>query len=897
MQTVKKLLFWTLFILFAGTGLTLLAEKASSIHHIQQHRQESAAYQAGIQRSLQSEIDHIVADNSKLAAQLTADPESFFHPEKSALLQDVRFEPPLISISLSRNFKIFHVIPQESNEAIANMDYLLYPENMRSIRRAFLSGETVISEPYALQQTSRTGMIVRSPLSLPDGQSGMVSTAVDIPGLLLKAGHHQDRFQLLIELRHPQYSNQMVKGDRETYSQLPTGVIVSLPEEAVWEIRSLPLSSEHQSYKLRQDLIRLGGAGLTTLLLLFCLKRQGLLSNLLSPKHKKITLRLSLLLLTVTPILLLTLLFELLYYSSVQQVGRQQLRQQGETLLQRTDTQIRTVLSTPRQAAFNSELFNQGVLGIDKPEDMLGFFATQLRIQPHLSFLAMASTEGDFYAVSRPPNGTDRTLRMQWATRKTGREMQIHWVNDNNRPSNNFIRGNPYYDPRDRLWYQQAQKNLSMQWYPPHLYLTQDSKQQYAGLGIGISAPLFDHNNIFIGIISADIALSQLEDLLASHDDSNRQSILVLSEADGTLLATSERDRLYQLNDGQMQRLTMANSENPVIRAMADNVAPGNSPLIRVDSRPYLLLWQNITLPDGPELRLSIAIPASGQDTLTGMIWRDALYAGWLVLLFSSLVVIFVTHWISQPLQSLERWAAKLRRGQWSIPLPKKSPIRELASLTHSLDSMACQLKAHTAELEHQVNLRTEELSRANLLLEQQSITDGLTGLANRRYLDQQSALLWQQAQRYGNSFALLMIDIDWFKNYNDHYGHLQGDDALRRVARVLEGYARRPGDLAARYGGEEFVLLLSDTPADVAAKIADNVLAAISAEQIEHIRSPLGHVTISIGLAACSKVVPGMQFERLLQCADNALYRAKQKGRNRVDTSCTDTPEFCPET
>lgn len=896
---MKKLLFWTFFILFAGTGLTLLAERVSSIYHGQQHRQESIAYQTRIQHGLQSQIDRIVADNNTLATQLAAQPESFNNPADSRLLQELRLEAPLISISLSRNFKIFHVIPQEDNEAIANMDYLLYPENMRSIRRAFLSGETAISEPYALQQTSRPGMTIRNPVLLPDGQSGMVSTAVDISSLLQKAGHQPDRFQLLIELRHPHYnSDPMVQGEREIYKQLPAGVTVSLPEEAVWEIRSLSLTSEHQNFRLRQDLIRLGGASLTTLLLLFCLRRQGLLSNLLSSKHKKITLRLALLLLTVIPIVVLTLLFELLYYSSVQQVSRQQLHQHGEALLQRTSSQIRAILNTPRQAVFNSELFHQGVLKTDKPEDILVFFATQLRIQPYLSFLAVADTDGDFHAASRPPNGTDRTLRMQWATRETGREMRIHWVNDNNRPSKNFTRGNPHYDPRDSVWYQQAQKNLSMQWYPPHLYLTLDSKQQYAGLGIGISAPLFDHNNIFVGIISADIALSQLEDMLASQYDSSRQAILVLSETDGTLLATSGRDRLYRsTNKEQIQRLTMADSENPAIRAMAGEVAPDDFPLIQVGSQPHLLVRQDISLPDGPELRLTIAIPADGQDTLASMIWRDALYAGWLVLLFSSLVVIFVTHWISQPLQSLERWAAQLRRGHWSIPLPRKSPIRELASLTRSLDSMASQLKAHTAELEYQVSLRTEELSRANRLLEQQSITDGLTGLANRRYLDQQSTLLWQQAQRHGNSFALLMIDIDWFKNYNDHYGHLQGDVALRRVASVLDRYARRPGDLVARYGGEEFVLVLSDTPAEVAGKIADHILAAISAEEVEHIRSPLGHITVSIGLAVCSKVQPGMQFEHLLQCADSALYRAKQKGRNRVDTSCPDMPECCPET
>lgn len=880
---MKKLLIRTILLLMAGAGLTLLAEQFSASLHERMHQKEQDAYLADIRDNLQARIDRIITNNRNLATQLAAQPDTFNNPAGSELLNSLRTTDPVTSISLSRNYKIFHVIPEENNEAIANMDYLLYPENMRSIRRAFITGETVISEPYRLQQTSRPGMIIRTPVALPVDQLGMVSTAVDIQSLLLAAGHQPERYGLLVELHHPEYSDHMVQGDSETFRRLPPGVMVTLPEQAIWDIRSLPRQSDHKSFKIRQDLIRLGGAGLTTLLLVYCLKRHGLLSGLFSSR-RKITLRLSLLLLTVTPIVVLIMLFELLYYSSVQQVSQQQLKQQSETLLQQAGTQIQAVLGTPRQAAFNSELFHQDVLKASRSEDILGFFATQLRIQPYLSFLAMANTEGEFYAASRPPGGTDRTLRMQWATLATGREMRVHWVNDNNRPSVSFIRGNPAYDSRDQAWYQQAQKNLSMQWYPPHLYKTFDDKKQYAGLGIGISAPLFDSNNIFIGVISADVALSQLDEVLEKHDN-NRQATLVLSEADGTLLATSGRDQVYQSDGDTLRRLSLADSSNPVIRAMSGILSTDSSgtPSMKVAGETYLLAWQNIILPDGPELRLAIAMPASSQTALTNMIWRDALSAGWLILMFSSLVVIFVTDRISRPLLALERWATRLRRGQWAAPLPDVGPVREMISLAHSLDSMAQQLQAHTSELEHQVNLRTEELSRANRLLEQQSITDGLTGLANRRCLDQQSLRLWQQAQRQRSSFALLMIDIDWFKNYNDHYGHLQGDDTLRRVATILDTHARRPGDLAARYGGEEFVLVLSDTPDKTARDIAAHILAAVNLEQIEHKHSPLGHITVSIGLAACEHVLPGMEFGQLLQQADNALYQAKQQGRNRV--------------
>lgn len=399
---MKKLLIRTILLLMAGAGLTLLAEQFSASLHERMHQKEQDAYLADIRDNLQARIDRIITNNRNLATQLAAQPDTFNNPAGSELLNSLRTTDPVASISLSRNYKIFHVIPEENNEAIANMDYLLYPENMRSIRRAFITGETVISEPYRLQQTSRPGMIIRTPVALPVDQLGMVSTAVDIQSLLLAAGHQPERYGLLVELHHPEYSDHMVQGDSETFRRLPPGVMVTLPEQAIWDIRSLPRQSDHKSFKIRQDLIRLGGAGLTTLLLVYCLKRHGLLSGLFSSR-RKITLRLSLLLLTVTPIVVLIMLFELLYYSSVQQVSQQQLKQQSETLLQQAGTQIQAVLGTPRQAAFNSELFHQDVLKASRSEDILGFFATQLRIQPYLSFLAMANTEGEFYAASRPP--------------------------------------------------------------------------------------------------------------------------------------------------------------------------------------------------------------------------------------------------------------------------------------------------------------------------------------------------------------------------------------------------------------------------------------------------------------------------------------------------------------
>ena len=161
---------------------------------------------------------------------------------------------------------------------------------------------------------------------------------------------------------------------------------------------------------------------------------------------------------------------------------------------------------------------------------------------------------------------------------------------------------------------------------------------------------------------------------------------------------------------------------------------------------------------------------------------------------------------------------------------------------------------------------------------------DPLTGLANRRRLDRALEEEWGRARRLGYPLALLMIDIDAFKAYNDALGHQAGDTCLRRVAKTVALWARRPGDLAARYGGEEFAVLLPGTPLEEATQMAKRIRAAVAELGIEHPTSPVATViTVSVG---CAAVVPGrgIRADTLLAAADAALYRAKHGGRDRVE-------------
>lgn len=184
--------------------------------------------------------------------------------------------------------------------------------------------------------------------------------------------------------------------------------------------------------------------------------------------------------------------------------------------------------------------------------------------------------------------------------------------------------------------------------------------------------------------------------------------------------------------------------------------------------------------------------------------------------------------------------------------------------------------------LEQRVAERTAQLEEANRKLATLSITDGLTGLANRRRFDEYLRGESARAARAGQPLALIMLDVDYFKKFNDRYGHQAGDACLIRVAHALAAGTRRTGDLAARYGGEEFSIVLPNTGAGQACYIGESLRGAIEALDIPHADASTGRVTISIGVAIQAAQDAG-DPDALMQLADVALYRAKEAGRNCV--------------
>ncbi len=174
------------------------------------------------------------------------------------------------------------------------------------------------------------------------------------------------------------------------------------------------------------------------------------------------------------------------------------------------------------------------------------------------------------------------------------------------------------------------------------------------------------------------------------------------------------------------------------------------------------------------------------------------------------------------------------------------------------------------------------QIGDANVQLAMLAATDGLTGIPNRRAFEEHFAAEWRVATRSRRPLALLMLDLDCFKQFNDGYGHLAGDICLQRVAQTVLTVARRPRDMAARYGGEEFAVLLPDTSSEIVLRLANALRDSVYEQAIEHNGSPWKRVTVSIG---CVSEIPeyGRPMTELVELADKSLYQAKSAGRNTV--------------
>jgi diguanylate cyclase (GGDEF)-like protein len=242
-------------------------------------------------------------------------------------------------------------------------------------------------------------------------------------------------------------------------------------------------------------------------------------------------------------------------------------------------------------------------------------------------------------------------------------------------------------------------------------------------------------------------------------------------------------------------------------------------------------------------------------------------------------MTIYVTHLVVNRIISLRHKVVLMGNGEFDV-IDKTAPRDEISDLINAFSKMASDLNTSTDERK-----KTEELLKiANSTLEKEASIDGLTHIANRRKFDMELEKEWKRAQRGKLPLSVILCDVDYFKQYNDTYGHQSGDDCLRSIAQKINDICSRPGDIVARYGGEELAIILPDTRKEGAMQIAESVKEAVVKLDIAHNKSQVAEVvTISLGVAS---MIPrsDKDIASLIKAADLALYTSKEAGRNSVN-------------
>jgi diguanylate cyclase (GGDEF)-like protein len=267
---------------------------------------------------------------------------------------------------------------------------------------------------------------------------------------------------------------------------------------------------------------------------------------------------------------------------------------------------------------------------------------------------------------------------------------------------------------------------------------------------------------------------------------------------------------------------------------------------------------------------------------------------------------ILISQWLAKPIRALSQAMQKITQGNFDDQV-KSSGIREFSTLAIYFRQMSLEiqqsrakLEEYSRSLEQQVSDRTQALQQevrqrqtveaslqiANQELQNLAYVDGMTHIANRRRFDDQLTKEWRRMKREKLPISLILCDVDYFKQYNDTYGHQVGDECLCHIARAIVAAARRSTDLVARYGGEEFVMLLPNTPLAGAKQVASIIQSNIKNLQLHHRNSDVSqYVTASYGVA-CMMPNDNNEPEQLLLRVDKALYYAKRSGRDRIADS-----------
>ncbi len=487
--------------------------------------------------------------------------------------------------------------------------------------------------------------------------------------------------------------------------------------------------------------------------------------------------------------------------------------------------------------------------------DQVKTVLTKIALQEELiSTLSFADINNNYISVFRTNNEKDLLFAL---ANNTG-ELHSDYIDPSKANVNQRITQG--FFASTRIWFTQAIHSTKLEWHPIYEYFSSGN------YGMGASKAVVK-NHKAIGVVAIDYTLNDLSKLLTSLKQ-GKPGILFLMDRGNKIIARNfengknNNQELYkkvQANDYAKIKEIIINDDSTLIE---NGLIIQASKIFLNEQNQYFL----IDVVSEDNLLNQISIKATKQMWITIFIVIVTLFILYFVLLF-----------IFKPIKNLELASKKIYSGEWDISLPK-SRFSEISNLSSAYGAMANKIHKSVQTLENKVKERTEKLNLLNKQLNKTILTDSLTGLNNRRHYNRTMDDLWTSNVK----ISLAIIDIDFFKLYNDTYGHVTGDECLKNIGLLFQSFSQKIKIQFYRIGGEEFAIIFSENTYNEVLSQLDELMIELSLLKIKHKSSTINEfVTLSIGVTERTK--HHKNWEDLYKDADLSLYKAKQNGKNRI--------------
>ena len=534
----------------------------------------------------------------------------------------------------------------------------------------------------------------------------------------------------------------------------------------------------------------------------------------------------------------------------------------------------------------NQASVKSGNLDLDNLVYLERNFWLQTQLTQHMTTLYFGNEQGEFVEV-------DMAEKPKVAIRSkfTAPLWEIYNLNDQGNKIKLIKKGE--FDPRLRPWYQAAIQEGRLIWSP--IYLFDDPPV----LGITPAIPIYEQQTKKLkGVMAIDLTLGQISDFLRSLKISPSGRAFII-EKSGEIVATSSEESPVIVNKTESHRLNAKNSQDLLIRSAAQYLEAKFNDFSQVDDNLQFVAKFNrqrqfiqvtpLNHYPGIDWLMVVAIPEADFMEYINANTRTTILLCLTSLISAITLGTLINQWIFQSIFRLSYAAQTIASGELDQKVETQN-VQELELLAQSFNSITQRLQAlfHNLEkantnLEQRVAKRTKELQQANKQLQRLANIDSLTQISNRHCFDRNLDQQWRICLREQKPMALILCDVDYFKAYNDLYGHPTGDRCLQQIAQAISATVKRPNDLVARYGGEEFAVILPNTDLNGAICVAEDIRSQIQQLKIRHIGSQVNqYVTISCGVTS---QIPTQELsaEWLIALADRALYEAKEQGRDRL--------------